>query len=163
MQVKSQKPFAKSKGSCTAGRMIGAPLPSLHGIYTTCLTCKAFTIVRDASHHTHNLFHNLCGQRYRSLSSTFPDSLTTCSPGCETAKLSPLPTPSQQSHQPGRVLGILPLKKSLKSGPQSSSALCNLHIHAALIVIIITGTVTAAVSVIIAIDHLCFKNPHQHL
>ncbi|KAG5271423.1 hypothetical protein AALO_G00179590 [Alosa alosa] len=40
----------------TAGRIIGASLPSLKDIYTSHLTCKATTIVSDASHPAHNLF-----------------------------------------------------------------------------------------------------------
>ena len=54
----------------TAGRIIGAPLPSLQDIYTTHLTRKATTIVSDASHPAHNLFSLLpSGRRYRSLGS----------------------------------------------------------------------------------------------
>ncbi|KAG5271385.1 hypothetical protein AALO_G00179100 [Alosa alosa] len=40
----------------TAGRIIGASLPSLKDIYTTHLTRKATKIVSDASHPAHNLF-----------------------------------------------------------------------------------------------------------
>lgn len=54
----------------TAGRIIGASLPSLKDIYTTHLTRKATTIVSDASHPAHNLFDLLpSGKRYRSLCS----------------------------------------------------------------------------------------------
>ena len=54
----------------TAGRIIGASLPSLKDIYTTRLTRKATTIVSDASHPAHNLFDLLpSGKRYRSLRS----------------------------------------------------------------------------------------------
>ena len=52
----------------TAGRIIGAPLPSLQDIYNTRLTRKATTIVRDASHPAHSLFTLMpSGRRYRSL------------------------------------------------------------------------------------------------
>ncbi|KAG5267932.1 hypothetical protein AALO_G00227580 [Alosa alosa] len=40
----------------TAGRIIGASLPSLKDIYTTHLTPKATKIVSDANHPAHNLF-----------------------------------------------------------------------------------------------------------
>jgi hypothetical protein len=54
----------------TAGRIIGASLPSLKDIYTTHLTRKATKIVSDASHPAHNLFDLLpSGKRYRSLRS----------------------------------------------------------------------------------------------
>ena len=52
----------------TAGRIIGAPLPSLQDIYNTRLTRKATTIVRDTSHPAHSLFTLMpSGRRYRSL------------------------------------------------------------------------------------------------
>ena len=54
----------------TAGRIIGASLPSLKDIYITHLTRKATKIVSDASHPAHNLFDLLpSGKRYRSLRS----------------------------------------------------------------------------------------------
>jgi len=53
----------------TAGRIIGASLPSLKDIYTSHLTRKAITIVSDASHPAHNLLHKQLPseKRYRSL------------------------------------------------------------------------------------------------
>uniref|UniRef100_A0A3B3C8D0 Reverse transcriptase domain-containing protein n=1 Tax=Oryzias melastigma TaxID=30732 RepID=A0A3B3C8D0_ORYME len=54
----------------TASKTIGAPLPSLQDLYTTRLTRKALTIVRDVHHPAHNLFSLLpSGRRYRSLRS----------------------------------------------------------------------------------------------
>ncbi|KAM9817931.1 uncharacterized protein ACBT44_008375 [Syngnathus typhle] len=54
----------------TAGKIIGASLPSLKDIYTSHLTRKAATIVSDVSHPTHSLFELLpSGKRYRSLRS----------------------------------------------------------------------------------------------
>ncbi len=81
----------------TAGKIIGAPLPSLQDIYITRLTRKATMIVRDASHPAHSLFSLLpSGRRYRSLrahSTRLTNSFHT--PGCQAAELSPhSPTPS---------------------------------------------------------------------
>ncbi|KAG5276640.1 hypothetical protein AALO_G00107970, partial [Alosa alosa] len=54
----------------TAGRIIGALLPSLKDIYTTHLTHKATKIVSDASHPAHNLFDLLpSGKRSKPLAS----------------------------------------------------------------------------------------------
>ncbi|KAM9825158.1 uncharacterized protein ACBT44_005959 [Syngnathus typhle] len=57
----------------TAGKIIGASLPSLKDIYTSHLTRKATTIVSDVSdvsHPAHSLFELLpSGKRYRSLRS----------------------------------------------------------------------------------------------
>ncbi|XP_061149648.1 uncharacterized protein LOC133163607 [Syngnathus typhle] len=54
----------------TAGRIIGASLPSLKDIYTSHLTRKATTIVSDVSHRAHSLFDLLpSGKRYSSLRS----------------------------------------------------------------------------------------------
>ena len=54
----------------TAEKIIKAPLPSLQDIYTTRLTRKALTIVRDETHPAHNLISLLpSGKRYRSLRS----------------------------------------------------------------------------------------------
>ena len=52
----------------TAGKIIGAPLPSVQDTYTTRLTRKATSIVSDTSHPAHGLFSLLpSGRRYRSL------------------------------------------------------------------------------------------------
>ncbi|KAM9834790.1 uncharacterized protein ACBT44_013877 [Syngnathus typhle] len=54
----------------TAGKIVGASLPSLKDIYTSHLTFKATTIVSDVSHPAHSLFDLLpSGKRYRSLRS----------------------------------------------------------------------------------------------
>nr|XP_049611658.1 uncharacterized protein LOC125989380 [Syngnathus scovelli] len=54
----------------TAGKIIGASLPSLKDIYTSHLTRKATTIVSDVSHPARSLFDLLpSGKRYRSLRS----------------------------------------------------------------------------------------------
>lgn len=54
----------------TAERIIGVPLPSLQDLYTTRLTRKAITIVKDTSHPAHSLFSLLPSRkRYRSLRS----------------------------------------------------------------------------------------------
>uniref|UniRef100_A0A3P9KN81 Reverse transcriptase domain-containing protein n=1 Tax=Oryzias latipes TaxID=8090 RepID=A0A3P9KN81_ORYLA len=54
----------------TARRIIGTPLLSLQDLYTTRLTRKALTIIKDAHHPAHNLFSLLpSGRRYRSLCS----------------------------------------------------------------------------------------------
>ncbi|KAK0154404.1 hypothetical protein N1851_003513 [Merluccius polli] len=52
----------------TAGKIIGAPLPSLQDTYITRLTRKATSIVSNTSHPAHSLFSLLpSGRRYRSL------------------------------------------------------------------------------------------------
>ncbi|XP_062235277.1 uncharacterized protein LOC133932561 [Platichthys flesus] len=52
----------------TAGKIIGAPLPSVQDTYTTRLTRKATSIVSDTSHPAHGLFSLLpSGKRYGSL------------------------------------------------------------------------------------------------
>nr|XP_049620180.1 DNA topoisomerase 3-beta-1 isoform X2 [Syngnathus scovelli] len=54
----------------TAGKIIGASLPSLKDIYTSHLARKATSIARDVSHPAHSLFDLLAsGKRYRSLRS----------------------------------------------------------------------------------------------
>ncbi|KAG5275363.1 hypothetical protein AALO_G00146590 [Alosa alosa] len=56
----------------TAGRIIGASLPSLKDIYTTHITRKATTIVSDASHPAHNLFDLLPSGKSARTASRFP-------------------------------------------------------------------------------------------
>ncbi len=54
----------------TAGRIIKAPLPSLQDIYSSRLTRKALTILKDDTHPAHNLIRLLpSGKRYGSLRS----------------------------------------------------------------------------------------------
>ena len=63
----------------SAGKIIKAPLPSLQDIYTTRLTCKAFTIVRDETHPAHNLISLLPSRRGTGASSPEPPDSPTAS------------------------------------------------------------------------------------
>src|SRR4029434_8329495 len=104
----------------TAGKIIGAPLPSLKDIYTTRLTRKATSIVNDNSHPAHSLFSLLpSGSRYRSL----------C---CRTTRLR-----NSFIHQAVRKLNSLPSLPPAKSvsltgscnAPPHTSTLYTAHIH----------------------------------
>ncbi|KAK0135168.1 putative RNA-directed DNA polymerase from transposon X-element [Merluccius polli] len=75
----------------TAGKIIGAPLPSLQATYTNRLTRKATSIANDTSHPAHSLFSLLpSGRRYRSLH-------------CRTTRLR-----NSFTHQAVRMLNSLP-------------------------------------------------------
>src|SRR4029434_10203279 len=75
----------------TAGKIIGAPLPSLQDTYTTRLTWKATSIASDTSHPAHSLFSLLpSGRGYRS-------------PRCHTTRLR-----NSFIHQAIRKLNSLP-------------------------------------------------------
>ncbi|KAK0147722.1 hypothetical protein N1851_012574 [Merluccius polli] len=75
----------------TAGKIIGAPLPSLQATYTNRLTRKATSIANDTSHPAHSLFSLLpSGRRYRSLH-------------CHTTRLR-----NSFTHQAVRMLNSLP-------------------------------------------------------